>query len=202
MTYVFFHFLVLLLSLLPHVAHRPFLSFLRDHTPSQYKQCVNVSGVDYPKKPNRFEVVYNLLSHRCALFFVDAFQLNILFLFSSFNSRIRVRTYADEVTPVPSVTPLFWGANWFEREAWDMYGIFFSDHPDLRRILTDYGFQGHPMRKVRPPITAESRPLAHTLVFPRTSRSRATSRSATTTRRSASSRSRSSSPRCAALWPL
>lgn len=102
--------------------------FLRDHTQSQFKQVVDVCGVDYPRKPFRFEVVYNLLSHQ-------------------HNARIRVKTYADETTPVPSVTPLFIGADWFERETWDMYGIFFAGHPDLRRILTDYGFEGHPLRK-------------------------------------------------------
>ncbi|KAI8607426.1 hypothetical protein BC830DRAFT_1050136, partial [Chytriomyces sp. MP71] len=94
----------------------PVMTFLRDHTNTQFKQMVDVCGVDYPTRPNRFEVVYHLLSVRN-------------------NTRIRVKTYANEVTPVPSVTPLFAGANWFEREAWDMYGIFFSGHPDLRRIL-------------------------------------------------------------------
>lgn len=122
-------------------------SFLKDHTSAQFKQMIDVAGVDYPTRPNRFEVVYNMLSHR-------------------YNARIRVKTYANETLPVPSVTPLFWyydatsffffclirftgcrAANWFEREAWDMYGIFFAGHPDLRRILTDYGFEGHPQRK-------------------------------------------------------
>jgi NADH dehydrogenase (ubiquinone) Fe-S protein 3 len=84
--------------------------------------------VDYPTRPNRFEVVYHFLSHR-------------------YNSRIRVKTYCDEVTPVPSITPNFPAANWFEREAYDMFGIYFSGHPDLRRILTDYGFEGYPLRK-------------------------------------------------------
>jgi len=106
----------------------PLMTFLKDHTQAQFQQMVDVCGVDYPTKPYRFEVVYNMLSHR-------------------YNSRIIVKTYCDEVTPVPSVTPIFWGANWFEREAWDMYGIFFTGHPDLRRILTDYGFEGHPLRK-------------------------------------------------------
>jgi len=116
-------------NLWPLCVHSP-IRFLRDHTQSQFKQVLDVCGVDYPTKPFRFEVVYNLLSHR-------------------YNARIRVKTYCDEVTPVPSVTPLFFGADWFEREAWDMYGIFFTGHPDLRRILTDYGFEGHPLRKVR-----------------------------------------------------
>ncbi|KAJ3335047.1 hypothetical protein HDU93_006605 [Gonapodya sp. JEL0774] len=106
----------------------PVMTFLRDHTQSQYKQCMDVCGVDFPTRPNRFEVVYHLQSIR-------------------YNSRIRVKTYADEVSAVPSVTPIWVGANWYEREAYDMYGIFFSGHPDLRRILTDYGFEGHPLRK-------------------------------------------------------
>ncbi|KAL1919777.1 uncharacterized protein VTP21DRAFT_1708 [Calcarisporiella thermophila] len=106
----------------------PVMTFLRDHTGAQFKQLVELCGVDYPHRANRFEVVYNLLSIR-------------------WNARIRVKTYADEVSPVPSVTSVHGGANWFEREAWDMYGIYFTGHPDLRRILTDYGFEGHPMRK-------------------------------------------------------
>ncbi|KAJ3327608.1 putative NADH-ubiquinone oxidoreductase 30.4 kDa subunit, mitochondrial [Blyttiomyces sp. JEL0837] len=106
----------------------PVMTFLRDHTACQFKQVADIAGVDYPTRPNRFEVVYNLLSVR-------------------YNNRIRVRTYANEISPVPSITPLFNGANWFEREAWDMYGIYFTGHPDLRRILTDYGFEGHPLRK-------------------------------------------------------
>jgi len=106
----------------------PVHTFLRDHTNTQYKCMVDVCGADYPTRPKRFEVVYHLLSVK-------------------HNSRIRVKTYADEVSPVPSVTPLFRGADWYEREAWDMYGIFFTNHPDLRRILTDYGFEGHPLRK-------------------------------------------------------
>ncbi|ORX66678.1 or F420H2 dehydrogenase [Basidiobolus meristosporus CBS 931.73] len=104
------------------------LEFLRDHDSAQFKSLVDICGADYPGRTNRFEVVYNLLSLR-------------------YNSRIRVKTYCDEVTPVPSSVGLFNGANWFEREAWDMYGIYFSGHPDLRRILTDYGFEGHPLRK-------------------------------------------------------
>lgn len=118
-------------ELVVHVAPEgliPTMTFLRDHTNAQYKQVVDICGVDYPTKPYRFEVVYNMLSHR-------------------FNARIRVKTYCDEVTPVPSVASLFATANWFEREAWDLYGIYFLNHPDLRRILTDYGFEGHPLRK-------------------------------------------------------
>ncbi|KAI8814730.1 NADH-ubiquinone oxidoreductase kDa subunit [Cladochytrium replicatum] len=117
----------LTLYVAPSAVH-PVLTFLRDHHACQFKQMMDVCGADYPTRSNRFEVVYNMLSVR-------------------YNTRIRVKTYASEVSPVPSVTPLFSGANWFEREAWDMYGIYFTGHPDLRRILTDYGFEGHPLRK-------------------------------------------------------
>ncbi|MCF8480012.1 MAG: NADH-quinone oxidoreductase subunit C [Rhodospirillum sp.] len=114
------------------IAQRPsiakVLTFLRDDSACQFKQLVDICGVDYPERGERFEVVYNLLS---------IYQ----------NQRIRVKVSASEDTPVPSVTGLFNTANWFEREAWDMYGIFFSDHPDLRRILSDYGFEGHAQRK-------------------------------------------------------
>ncbi|KAJ3292338.1 putative NADH-ubiquinone oxidoreductase 30.4 kDa subunit, mitochondrial [Borealophlyctis nickersoniae] len=106
----------------------PTMYFLRDHQACQFKQVVDVAGVDYPTRANRFEVVYNMLSIR-------------------YNTRIRVKTYATEASPVPSVTPIFPGADWFEREAYDMYGIYFVNHPDLRRILTDYGFEGYPLRK-------------------------------------------------------
>ena len=104
------------------------LSFLRDDVNCRFKQLVDVCGVDYPEREPRFEVVYNLLS-------------------LTNNNRIRVKVQTDEDTPVPTVTGVFSAANWWEREAWDMYGIYFSDHPDLRRILTDYGFEGHPLRK-------------------------------------------------------
>jgi NADH-quinone oxidoreductase subunit C len=104
------------------------LTFLRDDPRCLYQQLMTICGVDYPEHPERFEVVYNLLSLR-------------------HNRRVRVKVTTDEATPVPSVTAVFSSANWFERETWDMYGVFFSDHPDLRRILTDYGFEGHPMRK-------------------------------------------------------
>ncbi len=104
------------------------LSFLRDDPECLFKQLVDVCGVDYPERKKRFDVVYHMLS------------LNL-------NQRIRVKIHTDEDTPVPSVTSVFKSANWNEREAWDMFGIFFCNHPDLRRILTDYGFQGHPLRK-------------------------------------------------------
>ena len=89
---------------------------------------IDICGVDWPARENRFDVVYHLLSPRL-------------------NQRIRVKLKTDETTPVASVVGVFPAANWFEREAYDMYGILFSGHPDLRRILTDYGFQGHPLRK-------------------------------------------------------
>ena len=89
---------------------------------------MDITAVDFPSKANRFEVVYHFLSVR-------------------YNTRIRVKTYCSEVTPVPSLTDLYSAANWFEREVWDMFGVFFTGHPDLRRILTDYGFEGHPLRK-------------------------------------------------------
>ena len=106
----------------------PVLTFLRDHSASQFKSLVDICGVDFPTRSNRFEVVYNLLSVR-------------------HNARIRVKTYADEATPVPSIVEVFQGANWYEREVYDMFGVFFVGHPDLRRLLTDYGFEGHPLRK-------------------------------------------------------
>ena len=104
------------------------LIFLRDDVNCRFKQLVDVCGVDFPEREPRFEVVYNLLS-------------------LTNNSRIRVKVATAEETPVPSVTGVFSSANWWEREVWDLYGVYFSDHPDLRRILTDYGFEGHPMRK-------------------------------------------------------
>jgi len=106
----------------------PLLKFLRDDTECQFKCLIDISGVDYPERPERFEVVYHLLS-------------------VSLNQRVRIKVSADEDTPVPSATGLFSAAGWYEREAWDLFGILFSDHPDLRRILTDYGFDGHPLRK-------------------------------------------------------
>ncbi len=104
------------------------LSFLRDDSVCHFKCLMDVCGVDYPGRGERLEVVYNLLSLR-------------------HNQRVRVKLTTDEETPVPSVCGVFSSAGWWEREAWDLYGIYFSDHPDLRRILTDYGFEGHPMRK-------------------------------------------------------
>lgn len=106
----------------------PVLQFLKDHHSAQFASLVDIAGVDVPSRANRFEIVYNLLSLR-------------------YNARARVKTYADELTPIDSACEVFKAANWYEREIWDMYGVFFANHPDLRRILTDYGFEGHPFRK-------------------------------------------------------
>lgn len=107
---------------------RKLCRFLRDDTQCQFKQATDICGVDYPEREKRFEIVYNLLSYK-------------------HNLRCRVKVMADEDTLVPSVVDLWPTANWYEREVWDMYGVFFSDHPDLRRLLTDYGFDGHPQRR-------------------------------------------------------
>jgi NADH-quinone oxidoreductase subunit C len=104
------------------------LTYLRDHKDLRFQQLTHLSGADYPQRERRFDVVYGLLS------LVK-------------NLRIRVKVQTDEDTPVPTVTSVFPCADWYEREAFDMYGIFFEGHPDLRRILTDYGFHGHPLRK-------------------------------------------------------
>ena len=104
------------------------LRHLRDDRACRFTVLCDICGVDYPARPSRFDVVYNLLS-------------------MSRNLRIRLKVETDEESPVPSATGLFSVAGWWERETWDLYGIYFSDHPDLRRILTDYGFDGHPLRK-------------------------------------------------------
>jgi NADH-quinone oxidoreductase subunit C len=104
------------------------LKFLRDDPKCAFNVLCDICGVDYPDRPLRFEVVYNLLS----------MQLN---------QRIRVKVDTDEEQPVPSAVGLYSSATWWEREAWDLFGIYFADNPDLRRILTDYGFEGHPLRK-------------------------------------------------------
>jgi len=103
-------------------------NFLKNHMGTRCSQLIDITAVDYPDRENRFTVVYNLLS-------VDL------------NSRIRLKTEVDGLTSIESVTALYPCAAWWEREVWDMFGIFFTNHPDLRRILTDYGFQGHPLRK-------------------------------------------------------
>ena len=104
------------------------LTFLRDDVNCQFKMLMELCGVDYPEREDRFDVVYCLLS-------------------LTLNQRIRVKTQTNTSSAVPSVTGVFNAANWWEREAWDLFGIYFSDHPDLRRILSDYGFEGHPLRK-------------------------------------------------------
>lgn len=104
------------------------LTFLRNDVNCQFKQLMDVCGADYPEREQRFDVVYNLLS-------------------LSHNRRIRVKVQTDEATPVPTATTLFSSAGWWERETWDMFGILFAGHPDLRRMLCDYGFDGHPLRK-------------------------------------------------------
>ncbi|MGB1539873.1 MAG: NADH-quinone oxidoreductase subunit C [Rickettsiales bacterium] len=104
------------------------VSFLQSDANCLFKVLVDITAVDYPERAERFEVVYNLLSVK-------------------WNRRVRVKLTVDEETAVPSVEPLFAAAGWYEREVWDMYGVFFSGNTDLRRILTDYGFDGHPQRK-------------------------------------------------------
>jgi NADH-quinone oxidoreductase subunit C len=104
------------------------LTYLRDVPACDFKILVDLCGVDWPERAKRFDVVYHLLS-------------------LTQNARIRVKVECDEESSVPSAVSVYPAANWFEREAFDMYGIIFSDHPDLRRILTDYGFSGYPLRK-------------------------------------------------------
>jgi NADH-quinone oxidoreductase subunit C len=104
------------------------LVFLRDDPKCRFAVLCDICGVDFPDRPQRFEVVYNLLS-------------------MSLNQRIRLKVETSEEEPVASATAIYSSAGWWEREAWDLYGIYFADNPDLRRILTDYGFEGHPLRK-------------------------------------------------------
>ena len=104
------------------------LFFLKNNSRCRFTVLSSISGVDYPNRVDRFEVVYDLLS-------------------LEYNIRVRVKTNVNELTPVSSVTSVYSAANWWEREVWDMFGIFFTNHPDLRRILTDYGFEGFPLRK-------------------------------------------------------
>ena len=104
------------------------ISFLRDDPICKFSSLIDICGVDYPSRERRFEVVYHMLS-------------------MAHNARIRIKVSTDEATAVHSVTSLFPNADWYEREAFDMYGILFDEHPDLRRILTDYGFEGYPLRK-------------------------------------------------------
>jgi NADH-quinone oxidoreductase subunit C len=104
------------------------MTYLRNDPACQFTTLVDICGVDFPAREKRFEIVYHLLSMRL-------------------NHRIRVKVLADETNPTPSIIPVFRCADWFEREAFDMYGVTFSGHPDLRRLLTDYGFTGYPLRK-------------------------------------------------------
>ena len=104
------------------------LTFLRDDKECQFTELMDVCGADYPERPKRFDVVYNLLS-------------------ITQNLRVRVKLQTDAETPVPSAADIFPAAGWFERETWDMYGVLFAGNKDLRRIITDYGFDGHPLRK-------------------------------------------------------
>ena len=106
----------------------PILFFLKNHTYCQYKILSDLCVVDYPNKKKRFNIIYNLLSIRL-------------------NNRIRLKLSIHELEPIHSITTIYKAASWWEREAWDMFGVFFLKHPDLRRILTDYGFEGHPLRK-------------------------------------------------------
>ncbi|MCE9508178.1 MAG: NADH-quinone oxidoreductase subunit C [Alphaproteobacteria bacterium] len=107
---------------------RSFITFLKNDPQCEFQQLVDVCGADYPDRPARFDVIYNLLSLKL-------------------NQRVRVKVALKENEPVDTVTGIFSAAGWFEREAWDLYGILFTGNPDLRRILTDYGFEGHPLRK-------------------------------------------------------
>jgi NADH-quinone oxidoreductase subunit C len=104
------------------------LTFLRDDQNAHFKMLIDITAIDWPSREERFEVVYNLLSLK-------------------HNQRVRVKLPAGEETPVESATGVYSNAGWCEREVWDLYGVFFANHPDLRRILTDYGFEGHPLRK-------------------------------------------------------
>ena len=104
------------------------LTFLRDDVQCSFINLIDVCGVDWPAREDRFDVVYHLLSPRQ-------------------NLRVRIKVATGEFSPVPAACAVYPGGDWFEREAYDMYGILFTGHPDLRRILTDYGFEGHPLRK-------------------------------------------------------
>ncbi|MBB5572170.1 MULTISPECIES: NADH-quinone oxidoreductase subunit C [Rhizobium] len=104
------------------------LTFLRDDAKCGFVNLIDICGVDWPQRPDRFDVVYHLLSPKK-------------------NLRIRIKVPVAEDQPVPSACSVYPGADWFERETWDMYGVLFTGHPDLRRLLTDYGFEGHPLRK-------------------------------------------------------
>lgn len=104
------------------------MSFLKTHQPLKFKTLTSVTAVDYPEKDQRFEINYFLLSYKL-------------------NTRLIIKVLTDDLTPIPSITSVYESANWYEREIWDLFGVVFSNHSDLRRILTDYGFEGFPFRK-------------------------------------------------------
>lgn len=104
------------------------LTFLKNHYSLQYKTLISITAVDYPSRENRFEVNYFLLSYKL-------------------NNRLTIKVDTNDTTPIDSITSIYKSASWYEREVWDLFGVFFSNHPDLRRILTDYGFDGFPFRK-------------------------------------------------------
>jgi NADH dehydrogenase (ubiquinone) Fe-S protein 3 len=114
--------------IVPHTLLFQVVTFLKLHTTTQYKVLSDITVVDFPEKEKRFEVVYNFLS-------------------VSYNTRIRVKTFVNEMTALPTISSIFPCSNWLEREIWDMYGVYFVNNPDLRRILTDYGFLGNPLKK-------------------------------------------------------
>lgn len=113
---------------IPYKKIKRIIFFLKKNTNSQYHIISDICAADYPEKKNRFEIIYNLLS-------------------IIYNSRLTITTSVNETSPIESITAFFYGSSWWEREIWDMFGIFFINHPDLRRIITDYGFKGHPLRK-------------------------------------------------------
>jgi NADH/F420H2 dehydrogenase subunit C len=117
-----------LIFTIPSLFVEKVIYFLKNHTQSQFKMLSDICAVDFLKKEGRFEIIYNLTSIR-------------------YNVKIRIKTFVNEITPINTITNVFACANWWEREIWDLFGIFFSKHPDLRRILTDYSFKGHPLRK-------------------------------------------------------
>ena len=117
---------IIIYTSVEHLA--PLISFFYYHTNNLFQTIPDITAIDYPDEKLRFEVVYLLLS-------------------PLYSARIRIKTLIDEITPLPSITNIYPGANWMERETWDMFGIYFYNHPDLRRILTDYGFEGFPLLK-------------------------------------------------------
>jgi NADH-quinone oxidoreductase subunit C len=117
-----------LVLVVPAASIRRVLTYLRDDSQCLFQQLMDICGVDYPERPERFDVVYNLLSLK-------------------HNQRVRVKVRVREDEPVPSVVTIYPCAAWYERETWDMYGVPFAENPDMRRLLTDYGFDGHPLRK-------------------------------------------------------